>query len=175
MGRKWRRIGICAAIAAASAMCAFFLSRVQFFQLVNLKARDVHFLLRNELSPHAVPISNVILLTIDQKTLNTFPEVELFWHPYYAEAIKASAAAGARVFVLDKAFGVPVSKWEPNDDQLLVEAVSTTSAVMPTVCAFVPGTTSWPVPLNMLSLGDESFGHSPTSLPIPTISFAGRN
>lgn len=151
MGRKWRRIGICAAIAAASAMCAVFLSRVQFFQLVNLKARDVHFLLRNELSPHAVPISNVILLTIDQKSLDTFPEVQLFWHPYYAEAIKASAAAGAKVFVLDVAFGVPVSKWEPNDDQLLVEAVSTTSAVMPTVCAFVPGTTSWPVPLNILS------------------------
>jgi class 3 adenylate cyclase/CHASE2 domain-containing sensor protein len=135
----------------ASALCALSLSRVQFFQLVNLKARDLHFLLRAKISPHAVPISNIVLLTIDQKSLDKFPEVQLFWHPYYAEAIKASANAGAKVFVLDVAFGVPVSKWEPNNDRMMVEAVSSTSTTMPTICAFVPGTTSWPVPLNILS------------------------
>src|ERR1700685_1450267 len=100
MSRKWRRLAICTGLPVASAMSAFFLSRVQFFQLVNLKAQDLHFLLRDKISPHAVPISNVVLLTIDKEALNTFPEVQLFWHPYYAEAIKASAQAGAKVFVL---------------------------------------------------------------------------
>jgi adenylate cyclase len=151
MNRKWRRIAVCLGIAVGSALSAYFLSRVQFFQLVNLKAQDLHFLLRDKITPHSVKVSNIVLLTIDQKSLNTFPEVELFWHPYYAEAIKASAAAGAKVFVLDKAFGVPVSKWEPNHDQMLVEAVSTTAPLMPIVCAYVPGATEWPVPINMVA------------------------
>ena len=83
MGRKWRRIAVCSGLAIASAIAASFLSRVPFFQLVNLKAQDLHFLLRDKISPHAVPISNIELLTIDKESLNTFPEVEMFWHPYY--------------------------------------------------------------------------------------------
>src|SRR4051812_45578760 len=108
MRRKWRRSAICAGLAAASAMSAWFVSGTQFFQLVNLKAQDTHFLLRSWISPRAVTVSNIVLLTIDQYSLDRFPEVQLFWHPYYAEAIKASAAAGAKVLVLDVAFGVPV-------------------------------------------------------------------
>jgi CHASE2 domain-containing sensor protein len=159
MRRKSRRIAICAGLAVASAVSAGFLSNVHFFQLVNLKAQDTHFLLRNWISPHAVPISNIILLTIDQESLDTFPEVQLFWHPYYAEAIKAAASAGAKVLALDVAFGVPVDKWEPNHDGLLVEAVSSAVPVMPTICGFVDGTTAWTVPINMLApaLGLNAF------------------
>jgi adenylate cyclase len=161
MRRKWRRITSCAAIAVASAISAWLLSGAQFFQLVNLKAQDTHFLLRNWISPHAVPINNIVLLTIDQKSLDTFPEVQLFWHPYYAEAIKASAAAGAKVLVLDVAFGVPVNKWEPNHDQMLVQAILTTAPEMPTICAFVPNATAWTVPINMLApaLGLSAFAN----------------
>src|SRR5690349_14690652 len=139
MRRKWRRIAVCSLLAVASATSAWLLSGVRFFQIVNLKAQDTHFLLRNWLSPHAVPVSNIVLLTIDQYSLNKFPEVSLFWHPYYAEAIKASASAGAKVLVLDVAFGIPVNKWEPGHDQMLVEAVSNAAPTMPTICGFVPG------------------------------------
>jgi adenylate cyclase len=159
MPRKWKQSSICAGLAAASALSAWFLSSTHFFQLVNLKAQDTHFLLRHWISPQAVPVSNIVLLTIDKYSLNTFPEVQLFWHPYYAEAIKASAAAGAKVLALDVAFGVPVGKWEANHDQLLVEAISTTAEVMPTVCGFVPSATAWTVPINMLApaLGLSAF------------------
>jgi adenylate cyclase len=161
MRRKWRRTAICAALAAASAISAYFLSSVQFFQLVNLKAQDIHFLLRRWISPNAVPVNNIVLVTIDQYSLDKFPELLPFWHPYYAEAIKASAAAGAKVLVLDVAFGVPVNKWEPNHDQMLVEAISGAAAVMPTVCAYVPNATGWTVPINMLApaLGLSAFAN----------------
>jgi adenylate cyclase len=162
MRRQWKRSAICAGLTAASAICAYFLSDVHFFQLVNLKAQDTHFLLRSWISPNAVPISNkIVLITIDQTALNTFPEVQLFWHPYYAEAIKASAAAGAKVLVLDVAFGVPVQKWEPNHDGMLVDAISTTAATMPTVCAYVPNANAWTVPINMLApaLGLSAFAN----------------
>ena len=151
MGTKWKRYVICAAIAVASAAFVWCLSGARFFRIINLKAQDTHFLLRHFIAPHAVPISNLVLVTIDQKSLDTFPEVEMFWHPYYAEAIKASAAAGAKVLVLDVAFGVPVSKWEPDHDGMLVDAISRTFKVMPTVCAYVPKGTAWTVPINMLA------------------------
>lgn len=155
MRRKWRRISACSALAAASAITAYLLSSVPFFQLVNLKLQDTHFLLRNFVSPHAIPISNIILLTMDKETLETFPEVQLFWHPYYAQAIKASAAAGAKVLVLDVAFVIPVTKWEPDNDRILVEAVAATASTMPVICAYVPAMTAkqteWPVPINMLA------------------------
>jgi adenylate cyclase len=151
MRRTSRRVVICAGLAAASALSAWFLAATSFFQLVNLKAQDTHFLLRNWISPGAVPVRNIVLLTIDKESLNTFPEVQMFWHPYYAEAIKASAAAGAKVMVLDVDFEVPVGKWEPNNDSMLVEAISNTAPVMPTICAYVPGATAFTVPINMLS------------------------
>lgn len=150
MGRKWRRSVICVAIAAVSALTAYFLSTRPFFETVNLKTLDTHFVFRGP-----VPVQNIVLLTIDKTALDTFPEPQPFWHPYYAEAIKAAAAAGAKVLVLDVAFGIPVNKWEPNHDQMLVEAVVAAAPVMPVICAYVPKMTTkqkdWPVPLNMLA------------------------
>ncbi len=155
MRRKWRRIVVCSSLAFASAVAAYLLSGIQFFQWANLKAQDTQFLLRHWMSPGAVPISNIVLLTMDKKSLETFPELQPFWHPYYAEAIKASAAAGAKVLVLDVAFVIPVSQWAPDNDQVLAAAVASTAAVMPIICAYVPAMTAkqkdWPVPVNMLA------------------------
>ena len=150
MSRRRRHSVIGVAIAAGSALCAFFLSNVSFFQTVNLKAQDAHFVFRG-----SRPVRNIVLLTIDKSSLETFPEVQLFWHPYYAEAIKASARAGAKVLVLDVAFGIPVNKWEPDHDQMLAEAVVTAAPAMPVICAYVAPMMGkqqdWPVPLNMLA------------------------
>ena len=44
----------------------------------------------------------------DQKALETFTDLRLFWHLHYAKAIHAASDAGARVIGLDLAFGVPV-------------------------------------------------------------------
>ena len=80
-------------------------------------------------------ISNIVLLVADQKTLDTFPELRVFWHKHYADAIRAAGEAGAKVIGLDLAFGVPVDKWEPDYDRLLGEAVSTSP--VPVVCSYV--------------------------------------
>ena len=55
-------------------------------------------------------ISNIVLLLADQKTLDTFPELRLFWHQHYANVIRAAGQAGAKVIGLDLAFGIPVDK-----------------------------------------------------------------
>jgi adenylate cyclase len=158
MKKRWRQWVICALIAICSAAGARLLSNFRFFQLLNLKALDAHFLLRGR-----QPTSNIILVTGDQKALDTFPELRVFWHPYYAQAIHAVGEAGASVIGLDLAFGVPVEKWEPDYDRMLSEAVSTSPA--PVVCGYVSSLNTnqqtLAVPINMLAaaLGLSGFAN----------------
>jgi adenylate cyclase len=137
-------------IGLSSALAAWLLSMVGFVQLIHLKAYDLQFLLRGKTKP-----GNVLLLTVDEKAMNTFPEMLAFWHPYYAEAIRAAAGAGAKVLGLDVAFAIPVGKWEPGHDEAMVAAVSEVAGVMPVVCGYVPSMMAkqqeWPVPINMVA------------------------
>jgi adenylate cyclase len=146
--RRWRRGLVLAAIVVASVAITWLLGGTRFFRLIHLKARDLHFLARGSVAP-----SGITLIVIDQKTLDRFEEPLLFWHPYYAEAIKAAAAAGAKVLALDVTFPIPVEKWAPGHDRLLAETVLAVSARMPVICSYVPSTVGrqadWPVPLNM--------------------------
>lgn len=148
MKRRWRHYAICALIALAGAAGARLLSTLRFFQLLNLKALDAQFVLRGR-----EPVSGIMLVVADQKALETFPELQILWHPYYAEAIRAASQAGAKVIGLDLAFGVPVDKWEPDYDRMLSEAVSTSP--VPVVCGYVPSLNTnqqrLPVPVNMLA------------------------
>src|ERR1700735_5440820 len=130
MSKRWRRWAICAAIAAGSVAGARLLSTFRFFELLNLKSLDAEFVLRGKMPPW-----NVMLVLADQQALDTFPELRLFWHKYYAEAIKAASEGGAKVIGLDVVFGVPVERWEPNLDQSMAEAVL--SSPVPVVCGYV--------------------------------------
>jgi CHASE2 domain-containing sensor protein len=95
------------------------LSGTRFFQLLSLKAYDANFLLRGKRST-----SNVVLVVADDKALNTFSELQAFWHPYYAQAIRGAQLGGAKVVAMDIAFGIPVEKWAPGNDALLADAVA---------------------------------------------------
>jgi adenylate cyclase len=152
MKRHWQRVIICAAIAVASVAITVALSQVRFFQLLNLKAQDAHFLIRGRL-----PTPNIVLVGIDQKALDTFPELSAFWQPYFGDAMRAAADAGARVFVLDKTFAVPVTKYEPDNDSNLADAFNYASAKMPVISAFVPAMSNqqdprYTVPINMMAM-----------------------
>jgi len=133
------------------------LSGTRFFQLLSLKAYDAHFLLRGKR-----PTSNVVLVVADDKALNTFSELQAFWHPYYAQAIRGAQLGGAKVVAMDIAFGIPVEKWAPGNDALLAEAVG--SAQIPVVIGLVPGLVTkqkdWPIPVNMIASALGLFGYS---------------
>ena len=158
MRRRWRHFAICALIAVASVSGARLLSAFRFFKLLNLKAFDTQFVLRGR-----QPVSRIMLVVADQKAIDTFPELRILWHPYYAEAIRAAGEAGAKVIGLDLAFGVPVEKWEPDFDRLMSEAVSTSP--VPVICGYVSALNTnqqkQPVPVNMLAaaLGLSGFAN----------------
>ena len=149
MKRNWKYWIACLAIAVGSALGARLLSKLDFFDLLNLKASDFHFIVRGSVaSSH---INNIVLVVADQKTLDTFPELQMFWHPYYAQAISAAGQAGAKVIGFDYAFGVPVTKWEPDNDQILAAAVLTSP--VPVACAYVErlngNQMKWMIPINL--------------------------
>src|ERR1700730_17082744 len=156
--RKLRRWTIIAAIALGSVIATLLLGKIPFFHSLHLKAGDLHFLARGK-----IPTSNIVIITIDNKSLDHFEELMMFWHPYYAEAIRAAAEGGAKVLGLDHHFVVGVGKWEPENDAILMQAVSETAGTMPVICGFVPSMTStqkkWPVPLNMLAAALNQFGY----------------
>lgn len=153
MKRKWRHWGLCAILAGGSALAAWSLGEdVRFFQILNLKAYDAHFVLRSLLHPQPT-ISNIVLLVADQKTLDTFPEPRIFWQKHYADIIRAAGEAGAKAIGLDLAIGVAVDQWQPDYDRLLGEAVSTSPE--PVVCSYVTelntNVSSQAIPINMLA------------------------
>lgn len=152
MKKKWRHWALCAVLAAGSALGASLLSDIRFFQILNLKAYDAHFVVRDWLGRRPA-ISNIVLLLADQKTLDTFPELKIFWHQHYANVIRAAGQAGAKVIGLDLDFGIPVEKYEPDFDRLLGEAVSTSP--VPVVCAYASSIHTNPeaqrIPINILS------------------------
>lgn len=162
MTRKWRHWALCAVLAIGSVLAAWSLDQVPFFQNLNLKAYDAHFVARNYLvGPPA--ISNIVLLTADQKAMDTFPELQEFWNKHYADAITAAGEAGAKVIGLDLAFGIPIDKYEPGADELLGGAVS--SSPVPVVVGYVERLQSnkeaQTIPINMIgaALGLAAFAN----------------
>ena len=80
-----------------------------------------------------------------------------FWQPYFGDALRAAADAGARVFVLDKTFAVPVTKYEPDNDAMLADAFNYASGKLPVISAFVPAMSNqqdprYTVPINMMAM-----------------------
>ncbi len=120
-------------------------------QILDLKAQDAHFVLRGQ-----VPTRDIVIVGIDTKALNSFPDLTAFWQPYYADTIRGAAAGGAKVFVLDVFQAIPVTKDRPDNDSLLVQAFTEASPKMPVVTAFIASTAdqkdaAFAVPLNMMS------------------------
>jgi adenylate cyclase len=152
MTKKWRHWLLCAVLAGASALGAALLSDIRFFQILNLKAYDAHFVVRDFLGG-PLPTSNIVLLLADHKTRDTFREPIIFWHQHYANVIRAAGQGGAKVIGLDLAFGVPVERYQPDFDRMLGEAVSTSP--VPVVCAYATDLDTNPdaqaIPINMLS------------------------
>lgn len=148
-GLKYR--AALAGIGVGAFVLTLLLSQTGFFQLLHLKARDLHFLLRGPL-----PVDQVMLVVIDQKSLDAYKDMPLlFWHPYYADAIRGAAEGGAKALGLDVTFAVPVERWAADLDSNLAAAVIENAARMPVICPYIQGTlgseAAASIPINMFA------------------------
>lgn len=162
MTRKWRHWALCIIIAIGSVLAAWSLDQVPFFQNLNLKAYDAHFVTRNYFfGPPKIP--NIVLLVADQKAMDNFPELLDFWNDHYATAISAAGEAGAKVIGLDLAFGIPIDKYVPEADERLAGAVS--SSPVPVVVGYVErlqsNAAAQSIPVNMFAaaIGQAAFAN----------------
>ncbi|MGJ5814575.1 CHASE2 domain-containing protein [Paludibaculum fermentans] len=147
-GGKWRLISAVLFIGMAASVFAFALGETRIIRLLHLKSGDLYFVAAQPEQP-----KDIVLIVVDQKSLDRFPEPLLLWHGYYAEAIEAAADAGAKVLGLDVAFPIPVNQWAAGYDERMAQAVISTSSRMPVMCGYAASTLSqqrkWPVPMNM--------------------------
>ncbi|HBY58966.1 MAG TPA: hypothetical protein DEH78_04045 [Solibacterales bacterium] len=145
-----RRLLLAMVLGGVFAGATALLVRLPLVEALALKTYDLHFVLRG-----ARPVPDVVLIAADEESLRRIKDPLLFWHPHYAAAMRASAAAGAKAFALDVHFALPVTRWEPEHDRLLTEALLETSASMPVVCGFLPesiaGDGSQGLPLYMVA------------------------
>jgi adenylate cyclase len=132
--RRKRRLTWLAATLAVlvSAWLAWFLSQRGPLQLLELKTYDLRFVLRGSQTPQ----TGIRLVLIDTATETAFPEPQIFWHPHYAEMLRAAARGGARTIGLDVSFAIPVEQWEPDFDRQMAAAFAEVSAATPVVLAF---------------------------------------
>lgn len=157
-GGKWRLISAVLFIAMAATVFTFALGETRIIRLLHLKSGDLYFVAAQPEQP-----KDIVLIVVDQKSLDRFPEPLLLWHGYYAEAIEAAADAGAKVLGLDVAFPIPVNQWADGFDERMAQAVISTSAQMPVMCGYAASTLSqqrkWPVPMNMAAaaLGQTAY------------------
>lgn len=157
-GGKWRLISAVLFIAMAATVFTFALGETRIIRLLHLKSGDLYFVAAQPEQP-----KDIVLIVVDQKSLDRFPEPLLLWHDYYAEAIEAAADAGAKVLGLDVAFPIPVNQWAQGFDERMAQAVISTSAQMPVMCGYAASTLSqqrkWPVPMNMAAaaLGQTAY------------------
>jgi adenylate cyclase len=157
--RRIRRTVDYAGIVLAAVVLGISIGNVGLVRSFDLRALDAQFVMRGKVKP----AEQVMLVVVDQKAYDNISDVQLFWHPLYAEAIRAAADGGAKVLGLDVTFTVPVEKWEPQHDRILAEAAAHTLARMPVVIGYVPASLNKqqerPVPVNMMmsALGLAAF------------------
>ncbi len=86
--RRWL-----AALAAAAlgALCGLALQSTHWLQLIELKAYDLHMLRL----PERIP-PEILLIVIDQRSIEEYPEPIFLWHQYYARAIEAQPSTVRR-------------------------------------------------------------------------------
>lgn len=151
LSRKQKRLAALTLIVLLSVAGTVSAANTRLFQLVQLKFQDLHFLVRGRL-----PVEDIVLVTIDPKTLGKYKELLVFWHKYYARAMEAAARGGAKVMGLDVAFVVPVDEtYHVDNDSRLAAALVATAPTMPVVIGYVPEAMQkqqeWPVPVNMIA------------------------
>ena len=157
--RRWNGRLILSALAIASAAVAILLGQVRLFQIVHLKAQDLHFLARGR-----TPAPEIVLVTIDRKSLETIPEPLIFWHRHYAQVIRAAAGGGAKAIGLAVAFSIPVSEWAREDyDGMLLDAARKASSTVPVIFAYNANGVDarfWTVDVNRWARGHRQLAYS---------------
>lgn len=94
---------------------------IDILQRLELKTLDYRFLCKGVEQPDG----NIVVISIDDKTLDEIEDPLIFWRPYFAKIIKNISEGGANVIGLDIVFPIPLNNKinGVDHDSLLAEAL----------------------------------------------------
>jgi adenylate cyclase len=160
-GRRRKLFFTAIMLAVASAAVAWFGSRYGPLHALELKTYDLRFVLNGQRTPPP----GIVLLMVDRETEAAIQDPRIFWHPYYATALRAASQGGARAIGLDVAFTIPTEQWMPDFDRQLAEAFAEVSAMTPVVLAFDSLSPPAPnLPLYLLARTQDAMGFTNLTL-----------
>lgn len=165
-----RKAAIWFGVAAFSgALLAWLVGFTSPLQILELKTYDLRWLLRGA---HAPP-DDIVLVVMDEETEARFPEPRIFWHPYFANVLRAAATGGARAIGLDVAFATSVERWAPDSDRMLAAAFAEVSSQIPVVLAY-DNLQAYPESLPLYILGSAQGNLGFANLTVDSDNFVRR-
>jgi len=122
----WRRGRLIAAFAifAVSAVLTFIgcmFDKVEQTDQLWLRAR---FSLRESLKPSVVPDPDIVLVDIDDRSTDKWPEPLIAWGPHFADVIDRLVDGGAKVIAMDWIQPISTTNWFPGNDAKLSAAMA---------------------------------------------------
>ncbi|HEX8551950.1 MAG TPA: adenylate/guanylate cyclase domain-containing protein [Abditibacteriaceae bacterium] len=88
------------------------------------------FALRETLRPNSTPDADIVLVEIDDRSVNKWKEPLIAWGPHFAAALDKFSGGGARVIALDWIQPISTAKWFPGNDEKLKYALHRASNVV---------------------------------------------
>lgn len=103
------------------------LRRVEQTDQTWLRAR---FSARERLNPPSAPDADIVLVEMDDKSTDLWPEPIIAWGPHFADALDRLKEGGARVIALDWIQPISTTHWFPGYDEKLSGALARASNVV---------------------------------------------
>src|SRR5262249_24776230 len=82
------------------------------------------FTARERLQPHLAPDPDIVLVGIDDRCLDRWPEPTVAWGPHIADALDRLQLSGGRVVALDWIQAAPTEKYFKGNDERLQQALN---------------------------------------------------
>jgi adenylate cyclase len=129
---RWRRRRNLAAIAAVLLVAvlaypAHLYARADLIDAWWLAAR---FTVREALAPPLKPDPDIVLLVLDDRCIEQWPEPTIAWNPHLGRAIDRLTKSGARAIVMDWLQPNSTDKWFPGNDDALMQPLTRASNVV---------------------------------------------
>lgn len=110
----WRHSLVVLALALCSAAAAWGLAQTPLLRNLEARTLDYRFLWRTTPAPRD---PSIVLVTVDDASLDRISEPMVFWLPHFTRVIRAALDHGARVVGFDFLFRIQTGKFLPGAEE----------------------------------------------------------
>lgn len=149
--KRLRRFGVALPVAAGSVLMAAAMNAVFSLQWLDHKISDVAVRRSTVLEETKLPESDVVLVVIDEHSLQTIPEPLAYWQPHVGQLLKMLGSAHVKAVGLDMVFTANDDRARAESKQLAQVFAEVSEQGTPVVLGYDAGTVLPDSPLYMLA------------------------